>query len=115
MIPESKQGGYPWDVWETAMEAEVDIRKEVDHPTDIIAQAILKVLASRLTRQEDEIRKAALEEAAEDALDRLYEAAHGCLEIGVSGMSWLHGQGCRTQAERAAIRALSQKGDEADG
>ncbi len=107
MTPESKQDGYPWDVWQAAMEAVADISNEVDHPTDIIAQAILKVLASRLPRQDDEIRKAALEEAAKVAEQRS--------EHHEDDEEWWEGYDNGRKDAAYYIRALSQKGDEADG
>lgn len=62
--------------------------------------------ASRLPRQDDEIRKAALEEAA-DYLDRRADEMPSTLTaIGVAKI---------LRGEAASVRALSQKGDEADG
>ncbi|RIY00174.1 hypothetical protein D3218_12865 [Aureimonas flava] len=78
-----------------------------------IEQAIMADRASRLPRQEDEIRKAALEEimSGQPAPDWIWATGDG------RNGSWVSEEPHAEWQSGAVeyVRALSQKGDEADG
>lgn len=111
MIPDDD---VPFEVRSVAHLASMEIGEWVvdrsrKHPREIVADAIMADRASRLPRQDDEIRKAALEEA--EAIVKKQAPAW------VQEREGKYWEGYRDAIDDAAeeVRALSQKGDEADG
>lgn len=74
----------PEKVLELAMDAEVAIRNEDDHPTDIIARVIMR--------------------AAEDERDRLFAELDGDGFANSGARAWFREQGAMLPADRARLR-----------